>query len=243
MFGIIKLICYTKQNNCKNSAKKNLIHSFYWLKFLCVLIGISLCQYLNAMPIPSLDNDYTSSSSSPLSVGLPFLEPPFTLNENDIIKTQPNANEQQHIQKTAIKIDENTILFENLGNNNFNNNLTPDRLKNKPKRKQRKNQGQNSPNAKTSDSNSKNAYFSFSADMAPRLQRQNEFGKNDDFLGYSPNSRKIFKADKTLQRLEKKSWKIPIKSIVLYSENSNSNAKVASKFGQLSDAFDLIKDS
>ena len=77
------------------------------------------------------------------------------------------------------------------------------------------------------------------SDMAPRLQRQNEMGKSDDFL----SSKKIFKADKTLQRLEKKSWKIPIKSIVLYSENSNSNAKLASKFGQLTDAFDLIKDS
>ena len=240
MFGIIKLIFYTKRSNCcinKTFAKKNLIDSFYWLKFLCVLIGISLCQNLNAMPISSFDNDFAVSSSSPSLAASSFLAFTSLLNENDSIKSQ--QNEQQDTNKAAFKIDENTILFESLANSNINTNVVPDRLKNKPKRKQKKIQGQNSPNAKIPDSNSKNPYFSFMSDMAPRLQRQNEMGKSDDFL----SSKKIFKADKTLQRLEKKSWKIPIKSIVLYSENSNSNAKLASKFGQLTDAFDLIKDS
>jgi hypothetical protein len=246
MFGISKLICYTKRNNCfKNktqlyTVKKNLFESFFWLKILCVLIGISsFCQHLNAKPISPFNSDYASSSTSALPSFLGF---PLSINENGLFKAQPNLNSQQ--QKAAIKIDENTILFETLGNSNNN---TPERLKSKPKRKQKKYQGQNSQNAKTSDSNSKNAFFSFNADMASRLQRQNEVGKGDDTLGFSSssssNSRKIFKADKTLQRLEKKSWKIPIKSIVLYSESSNSNAKVASKFGQLTDAFDLIKDS
>ncbi len=241
MFGMSKLICYTKRDNCfKNktqlyTVKKNLFESFFWLKILCVLIGISsFCQHLNAKPISPFNSDYASSSTSALPSFLGF---PLSINENDIFKAQPSNSEQHNNHKAAIKIDENTILFETLGSNN---NITPDRLKSKPKRKQRKNQGQNSQNAKTSDSNSKNAFFSFNADMASRLQRQNEIGKGDE----SPsNSRKIFKADKTLQRLEKKSWKIPIKSIVLYSESSNSNAKVASKFGQLTDAFDLIKDS
>ena len=55
--------------------------------------------------------------------------------------------------------------------------------------------------------------------------------------------RKIFRADKSMQRVEKKSWKIPIKSVGLYSENSK-DAHAPQKFmDELTQIFDSFKDS
>lgn len=51
--------------------------------------------------------------------------------------------------------------------------------------------------------------------------------------------RKVFKLDKNLQRLEKKSWKIPIKSIALYTENSQDSKLI----GDLKELFHSFKDS
>lgn len=51
--------------------------------------------------------------------------------------------------------------------------------------------------------------------------------------------RKVFKLDKNLQRLEKKSWKIPIKSIALYTENSQDSKII----GDLKKLFHSFKDS
>ncbi|RNA09300.1 hypothetical protein BpHYR1_008991 [Brachionus plicatilis] len=51
--------------------------------------------------------------------------------------------------------------------------------------------------------------------------------------------RKVFKLDKNLQRLEKKSWKIPIKSVALYTENSQDSKII----GDLKELFHSFKDS
>lgn len=51
--------------------------------------------------------------------------------------------------------------------------------------------------------------------------------------------RKVFRLDKNLQRLEKKSWKIPIKSVALYTENSQDSKLI----GDLKELFHSFKDS
>jgi hypothetical protein len=66
---------------------------------------------------------------------------------------------------------------------------------------------------------------------------------NINSLHYNPlNNKKIFRADPNLQRLEKKSWKIPIKSIALYSENSK-DLQASQMIGDLKELFDTFKDS
>lgn len=55
--------------------------------------------------------------------------------------------------------------------------------------------------------------------------------------------KKIFKVDKNLQRLEKKSWKIPIKSLALYSENTKDSQAPQKMMDELTDLFDSFKDT
>jgi hypothetical protein len=59
----------------------------------------------------------------------------------------------------------------------------------------------------------------------------------------SPNKKKIFRIDRRLQRIEKKSWKIPIKSVALYSENSKDNNAPQKMMDELTDLFETFKDS
>ena len=66
---------------------------------------------------------------------------------------------------------------------------------------------------------------------------------NKNSKSSSSKQRKIFKADKNLQRLEKKSWKIPIKSLALYSENSKDSQAPQKMMDELTDLFDSFKDS
>ena len=62
-------------------------------------------------------------------------------------------------------------------------------------------------------------------------------------LNSSGRQKKIFKADKNLQRLEKKSWKIPIKSLALYSENTKDSQAPQKMMDELTDLFDSFKDA
>ena len=67
-----------------------------------------------------------------------------------------------------------------------------------------------------------------------QLQQQQTFNKQH---------RKIFKVDKNLQRLEKKSWKIPLKTVALYSENNKDYQSPQKMIGELNELFDSFKDS
>jgi hypothetical protein len=68
-------------------------------------------------------------------------------------------------------------------------------------------------------------------------------GSASSSLHHNPlNNKKIFRANPNLQRLEKKSWKIPIKSIALYSENSKDSQN-SQMMGDLKELFDTFKDS
>jgi hypothetical protein len=74
-------------------------------------------------------------------------------------------------------------------------------------------------------------------------QQSGASGNMGNSLHYNPlTNRKIFRADPNLQRLEKKSWKIPIKSIALYSENSK-DLQASQMIGDLKELFDTFKDS
>ena len=59
----------------------------------------------------------------------------------------------------------------------------------------------------------------------------------------SKKQKKIFKVDKNLQRLEKKSWKIPIKSLALFSENTKDPQAPQKMMDELTDLFDSFKDN
>ena len=67
------------------------------------------------------------------------------------------------------------------------------------------------------------------------------------FNGHHPsplsnmNNRKIFRVDKNLQRLEKKSWKIPIKTVALYKNVENQSPQ--KMVGELNELFDSFKNS
>lgn len=50
----------------------------------------------------------------------------------------------------------------------------------------------------------------------------------------------IFKADKNLKRLEKKSWKIPMKTLALYTENSHQGQNM---MDELTEVFNSFKNS
>ncbi|CAF1049142.1 unnamed protein product [Brachionus calyciflorus] len=63
-----------------------------------------------------------------------------------------------------------------------------------------------------------------------KLQRHLNFPSNQ--------IRKVFKLDKNLQRLEKKSWKIPMKTVALYTEDKNANI-----LGDLAAIITKFKDS
>ena len=58
------------------------------------------------------------------------------------------------------------------------------------------------------------------------------------------NQNRLFKLDKSIQRLEKKSWKIPIKSIALWSDSKDLKRPQPSleSLSQLSKALDSFKD-
>lgn len=71
----------------------------------------------------------------------------------------------------------------------------------------------------------------------------NKFHKLHGHKKPNLNKKKIFKADKNLQRLEKKSWKIPIKSVGLLSENSKDTAGSQKFMDEMRDLFDSFKDS
>ena len=245
MFGVWKITnCFTKQNNCckiqqthtgsmsSSSRKKPQIleSSSYWLKVLVFVLGLSQLQYVSAMPLLTSARQSETSSST-----VPFLDVQLNENLNSFVRSSLNSHEHHHHhpQKTGIKIDENTILFENLAN------VNTERSKNKqPRRKQRKNQNaiakSATANTENNNNSNKNAYFSYILDQSSH-QGQGQLAKS---------SKRIFKADRTLQRLEKKSWKIPIKSVALYSESSKSKAKAPQKMlGELQDLFDSFKDS
>lgn len=59
---------------------------------------------------------------------------------------------------------------------------------------------------------------------SPLNKRLNKQSKNN-----TNKQKKIFKIDKNLQRLEKKSWKIPIKSLALYNSEHGKDSQAPQK--------------
>ena len=63
------------------------------------------------------------------------------------------------------------------------------------------------------------AYVEYIVQTASPEARKNNINR----INISPKRQKIlFKADKNLKRVEKKSWKIPMKTIALYTENKET---------------------
>lgn len=58
--------------------------------------------------------------------------------------------------------------------------------------------------------------------------------------GLSKKQKQVFKKDKNLKRIEKKSWKIPMKTLALYTENSHQGQNM---MDELTEAFNAFKDS
>lgn len=56
----------------------------------------------------------------------------------------------------------------------------------------------------------------------------------------SKKQKQVFKKDKNLKRIEKKSWKIPMKTLALYTENSHQGQNM---MDELTEAFNAFKDS
>jgi hypothetical protein len=73
-------------------------------------------------------------------------------------------------------------------------------------------------------------------------QQQPEIIQRRQFANRTPTKKQkiLFKADKNLKRVEKKSWKIPMKTIALYTENSHSGQNM---MDELTEAFNSFKNS
>ncbi len=73
-------------------------------------------------------------------------------------------------------------------------------------------------------------------------QQQPEIIQRRQFSDHTPTKKQkiLFKADKNLKRVEKKSWKIPMKTIALYTENSHSGQNM---MDELTEAFNSFKNS
>jgi hypothetical protein len=75
------------------------------------------------------------------------------------------------------------------------------------------------------------------------VKASNPIKRSRNFLIKNKKNRIAFRANKRRQRLEKKSWKIPYKSVALYSENSHDSNAPQRLMDELTDLFDKFKDS
>ena len=76
-----------------------------------------------------------------------------------------------------------------------------------------------------------------------KMPSKHQYKPKTVLVGNGSGKRKIFRADKSMQRVEKKSWKIPIKSVGLYSENSKDAHAPQRLMDELTQIFDTFKDS
>ncbi len=88
--------------------------------------------------------------------------------------------------------------------------------------------------------NEDKAYVEYIVEATPLVKQPTDNKHNDA----SKKQQKIlFKADKNLQRVEKKSWKIPMKTIAQYSEISQDNGAPQQMMDELSEIFNSFKDA
>lgn len=212
------------------SVKPSLFSNMFYLFILLIFV-----QSLNALPLAHNTDESTS-------IQLPKSDETNIINNNLPLETIKLSD----LNKSAIKIDENTILFENLADSNVDNtnNFNTKKFSKKNELKKNRKLNNNHHNSDNIDTDKDDAYFNYILKASSRLY-SNKKGARIPINPNHPSNqfKKIFKADKTLQRLEKKSWKIPMKSVALYSESSKDSQAPQKMIGELQDLFDTFKDS
>lgn len=158
------------------------------------------------------------------------------LNLNDL---SDSGQQQLSSQELVVLPDEKKNLFQDiLSVNNNNKNEIIDHSSSR-----RSSSGKNLMSS--SDEDTSDAYFKYIV-QASSLNKPHHMNQKKKALNKLNSNnqlnmnRKIFRADKNLQRLEKKSWKIPIKTVALYKDNYQSPQKMV---GELNELFDSFKNS
>jgi hypothetical protein len=166
-----------------------------------------------------------------------------------------------HIVKASPILHEEIVIDYHNSNNNNNNNINNNNNNNGSLDKSTLNLSEKLSNTKYNDEDLQEDREEISETKPEGTDQFIEDLSNDDKTFYivkaspinkrpnkqakvnSSRQKKIFKADKNLQRLEKKSWKIPIKSLALFSENTKDPQAPQKMMDELTDLFDSFKDA
>lgn len=235
--------------NYSNKAKHNMKSFFRILLLICLLFF----QNLNGMPLS--DPSMSSSDENPL------------LLLNNLKSNQRQMTQEDEALVSPFNLNDDNNNKINSKNENFLqnlNNILAAELNEDDKKKTPSITSNNNNQLPLSSNNNmeeeeSDAYFKYikssSASNLNRNQHHRQMMKTQKksssssfkFNGHHPSplsnmsNRKIFRVDKNLQRLEKKSWKIPIKTVALYKNVENQSPQ--KMVGELNELFDSFKNS
>jgi hypothetical protein len=230
--------------NYSNKAKHNLKSFFRIMLLICLLFF----QNLNGMPLS--DSSVSSSDESPLLL--------------DNLKSNQMAQDNEAVISPFKLADDNNNQINSKNENflqNLNNILAAESNENDKKKLSATSNINLLPSSNQNMEDEENdAYFKYirSSSSSSNLNHRNhhyrqmmktqkksssfKFNSQQHHPSFSNmNNRKIFRVDKNLQRLEKKSWKIPIKTVALYKNVENQSPQ--KMVGELNELFDSFKNS